>query len=173
MADSLLADEEAPTRVFDSIEEVLAAAKGLQEEGWEIFPCDYPQEGGVGVHAWKYDLREQYGSRESTVDLVFYPLGKMKTSTQEVKYAKEFVDFLFSDGAFTCDNPKQLKLGAVKYDTSTGTADLRYLRISNLKNTMQDLPSDVKERLKTAAGRGEMVFQAERERIHQGLQALH
>lgn len=164
-------DDTPQTQQLNSLDEVVRAAKTLREEGWEVLPCDFPLEGGVGIVAWKTDLASSYRIGDNTRHLVFYPLGKMTPEIEHLHNSIEFLKILTSEGYYQCDDPKSLLLGAIKYNTERRVALVKYIRISDLKNTADKLSSAARAKLSTSEGQRPRPFTAELESIQEGLVA--
>lgn len=93
--------------------------------GYELLPCDDPHQALYGILAF-HDSKEVE---------IFWPQFDVAFSKKvKIVSASEYLDFLAEGPFYKCDNPKQLRIGACRYDTENRVSEIRECPVSQFRN---------------------------------------
>lgn len=113
------------TLIFYSKSDLREKLTELVSLGYELLPRDEPHLALYGIVAFHDSKRIQ----------IFWPQFDVAFSKKvKVISISEYLDFLAEGPFYKCDNPKQLRLGACRYDTENRVAEIRECPISQFRN---------------------------------------
>jgi hypothetical protein len=120
-------------------QEAQQEAVRLVSQGWQLLPCDVPEEGAQGYYAF----RVVDGKEEEQV-LQWHLFGLPLKPDDAVVEAPELLDFLLNSAEVQpCDDPRKRLIGFVRYEPEQGRAVIRRTSLTRLKA----MPQGDRERL--------------------------
>ena len=133
-------------------EQAIEEARGLVAEGWTVLACDIPETKMMGLYVFRFrhrdtlqvltgDFEPEDAVEESKMlewPVYGKPMTEIDDKTVEVDDLINFVGDNHENLA-SCDDPKKLQLGFVRYDPENGRAIVRRVCLAQVKNASKEI----------------------------------